>query len=425
MKKYCDMSREELLSELDWLNSAYEEKKAQGLKLDMSRGKPGADQLDLCADMLTMPLYKEDVCVGTDYRNYGILDGIPEAKALFAELLSVPASNVFVAGNSSLNLMYDTVARAMTYGFGGNTPWSELDAVRFLCPSPGYDRHFSICASFGIEMIPVRMTEDGPDMDEVERLVSSDSSIKGIWCVPKYSNPDGITYSDDTVRRFAALKPAAPDFKIFWDNAYAVHELYEKGDELLNIFDLTRGTENEDLVYMFASTSKISFPGAGVAVFVTSDRNMAEAKKIISAQTIGYDKLNQLRHVKYFVNADGIHAHMQKLAAALRPKFDAVIDTFERELAPRGIGSYHRPRGGYFVSLYVEDGCATEVFALARDAGVALTDVGATYPYKNDPRDSNLRIAPTFPSIEDLQKSLEVLCICIRIASAKKFLNTK
>ncbi len=425
MKRYDEMTREELENEIAELTALYGERKGLGLKLDMSRGKPGADQLMLCDDMLTMPLTAEDFIGSADYRNYGLLDGIPEAKKMFADLLGVPAANVFVGGNSSLNLMYNTVSRAMLYGFDGETPWSRLPKVKFLCPAPGYDRHFAICESFGIEMIPVVMHEDGPDMDEVEKWVNCDSSVKGIWCVPKYSNPDGITYSEETVRRFAGLKPAAKDFRIFWDNAYAVHELYPQGDSLANLFELLRKDGKENMMYMFASTSKISYPGAGVSVFVTGERNMAEAKKIMSVQTIGFDKLNQLRHVKYFKNAENIRAHMQRLADTLRPKFDAVIESFDRVLSPLGIAKYHRPRGGYFVSLYITSGCASEVFRLAKEAGVTLTGAGATYPYKKDPADSNLRIAPTYPSLEELKQSLDVLCICVRLACAKKILETR
>lgn len=423
--KYTEMSKEARGAEYRALCETYENLKKRGYKLDMSRGKPGAEQLNLTRGMLGIlenpeECYAED---GTDCRNYGVLDGIPEAKRMFGELMGIPARNIFVGGNSSLCLMYDTIARAMLHGVLGSTPWSKLPEVVFLCPTPGYDRHFAICESMGIRMIPIDMTPDGPDMDTVERLVSSDASVKGIWCVPKYSNPEGVTYSDETVRRFARLKPAAPDFRIFWDNAYAVHDLYDKGDELLNLFMEAQAAGNPDIVIEFASTSKISFPGSGVAILAASDRNLAAIKEQTAYQTIGYDKLNQLRHVRYFKDASGILAHMKLHAAILRPKFEIVLSAFERELRPRGVGDWIRPNGGYFIALNLPDGCARRTYQLVSECGVKLTKVGAAFPYGNDPRDRTLRIAPTNPANDDLIKAVEVLCVCARLAALEKLQN--
>lgn len=418
--KYSEMTAEQLKNEYDKVLAEYNEVIKKGLKLDMSRGKPCKAQLDLTNDMLTsLSDSAECVCGGVDYRNYGIMDGIPEAKKLLAPMLGVTPDDVIVFGNSSLNIMYDTVLKAMQFGICGNTPWSKLDKVKFLCPVPGYDRHFAITQAMGIEMINIPMREDGPDMDMIEKLVSEDDSVKGIWCVPKYSNPDGITYSDEVVKRFAALSPKAPDFRIFWDNAYTIHD-FDNGDTLLNVFDEMKKNGTEDHIFMFASTSKITFPGSGVAIMAASKNNLDYIKKQMFFQTISYDKLNQLRHVKYFKTFDGILEHMKKHAAILMPKFNIVCDTLQKELAPLGIGKWKKPNGGYFVSLFLPNGCAKRTAELCKNAGVVLTGAGATYPYGKDPDDSNLRISPSFPPNNELQEAMSVLCLCSRLSFLEK-----
>lgn len=422
---YTQMTREQLSAEKQKLEKEYDAYKAKGLKLDMSRGKPAPEQLNLSLDMLLHCLdgnYKSSN--GIDCRNYGVLDGIPEAKALFTEMLGVNNDEIIVGGNSSLQLMYDTLIRAMQLGvLGSDKPWCKYESVKFLCPAPGYDRHFAICEALGIEMIPVAYKEDGPDMDEVERLAASDESIKGIWCVPMYSNPTGITYSDEVVKRFAALKPAASDFRIFWDNAYCVHHLSDTDrDHLLNIIDECKKAGNPDLVLEFTSTSKISFPGGGLAVIAASKANIDFIKSQMTYQTIGFDKLNQLRHAKYFKDFNGIQEHMRHHAAIIQPKFNVVLYALDKEIAPLGIGSWKKPKGGYFISFNSLEGCAKRIVSLAREAGVVMTGAGATYPYGKDPHDSNIRIAPTFPSVEELSTAMEIFCVCVKIASVEKLL---
>ena len=426
MTAYKDLSKEELLELKSGLEAQFEEVKAKGLKLDMSRGKPSADQLNLSMGMMdTLTSGVDLTCEdGVDCRNYGGLDGIDEAKQLLADMMEVPKDNVIIFGNSSLNVMYDTVARAMTHGIMGSTPWCKLDKVKFLCPVPGYDRHFKITEFFGIEMINVPMTPQGPDMDMVEKLVSEDAAIKGIWCVPKYSNPQGYTYSKETVERFARLKPAAPDFRIYWDNAYSIHHLYDDNqDFLVEILGECAKAGNPDLVYKFTSTSKVSFPGSGIAAVAASKANLDDFRRYMQVQTIGHDKLNQLRHVRFFKDLDGLHAHMRKHADILRPKFELVLDTLDKELSGLGIGEWTKPHGGYFISFDSLDGCAKAIVARAKEAGVVLTGAGATYPYGKDPKDSNIRIAPSFPTLEDLGKAAQVFVLCVKLVSVEKLLG--
>lgn len=426
MKAYNEMSREELLSLKEELDQRFADAKGKGLKLDMSRGKPGLAQLDMVMDIMDVLDSKADMrCeTGVDTQNYGPMEGIPEARHLMSDMMGgIPAENVIVYGNSSLSIMYDTVSRCVTHGVLGSTPWCKLDKVKFLCPAPGYDRHFSITEFFGIEMIVIPMTPEGPDMDLVEEYVSKDPAVKGIWCVPKYSNPQGITYSDKTVRRFAALKPAAEDFRIYWDNAYSIHDLYEEEqDEILEIISECEKAGNPDMVFEFSSLSKVTFSGAGIAAFASSKANVEETKKYMSIMTIGYDKINQLRHTRYFKNVEGLRAHMRKHAAILRPKFEAVLGVLEKELGGLGIGEWTRPRGGYFISFDAMEGCAKAIVAKCKEAGVVLTGAGATFPYGKDPKDSNIRIAPTFPNSEELAAATDLFVLCVKLVSVEKLL---
>ena len=409
---YKEMTKEELQEIRKEVAAKYDELKAKGLKLDMSRGKPNTEQLDISMGMIdTLTDYNLVGEQGVDCRNYGVLDGIIEAKRLLSAMIECPVDNIIIYGNSSLNVMYDTVARSMTHGVMGSTPWAKLDKVKFLCPVPGYDRHFAITEFFGIEMINIPMTEDGPDMDMVEDLVSKDEAIKGIWCVPKYSNPMGITYSDETVRRFANLKPAAEDFRIYWDNAYCIHHLYEDHqDHILEILEECEKAGNPDMVFKFCSTSKA---------------NLDFIKKQMSVQTIGHDKLNQLRHARFFGDFNGMLEHMKKHADIIRPKFEAVLEMLDKELGDLGIAKWTKPNGGYFIGFDTMDGCAKKVVAMCKEAGVVMTPAGATYPYGKDPHDSNIRIAPTFPSTEELKQACEIFVTCVKLVSLDKILETK
>lgn len=426
MKPYREMSKEELAQQKAELIKQFEDAKGMGLKLDMSRGKPTSAQLDMTMGLMDALNSDSDMMTmdGIDTRNYGLMDGIIEAKHLLADVMSVPAENVIVYGNSSLSIMYDTISRSVTHGVMGSTPWCKLEQVKFLCPVPGYDRHFAITQHFGIEMILIPMTPDGPDMDLVEKYVNEDPAVKGIWCVPKYSNPQGISYSDETVRRFAALKPAAEDFRIYWDNAYAIHHLYEdKQDQILEILSECEKAGNPDMVYEFCSTSKITFSGSGIAAMASSPANLADIKKTLTLQTIGYDKVNQLRHARYFKNVEGMMAHMKKHADILRPKFEAVLSVLDRELGGLGIGEWTRPLGGYFISFDAMEGCAKAIVEKCKEAGVVLTGAGATFPYGKDPKDSNIRIAPTFPTSEEMAAATDVFVLCVKLVSVEKLLQ--
>ena len=425
MKPYSELTREELTALRDALKAEYAHYQERKLSLNMARGKPSQAQLNLSMGMMDVLNSESDLTCedGTDCRNYGVLDGIEECKELMADMMEVRPDQVIIYGNSSLNVMYDTVARSMVRGVMGSTPWCKLEKVKFLCPVPGYDRHFAITEYFGIEMINVPMLPTGPDMDMVERLVSSDPSIKGIWCVPKYSNPQGISYSDETVRRFARLKPAAVDFRIYWDNAYTIHHLYDHDqDHLIEILAECKRAGNPDLVYKFASTSKISFPGSGISALASSQNNLVDIRAQMKVQTIGHDKVNQLRHVRFFGDIHGMMEHMRRHAEILRPKFEIVRDTLEAELGGLGIGSWTNPKGGYFVSFDSLDSCAKEIVSQCKKAGLTLTGAGATYPYGKDPHDSNIRIAPSFPADDDLQLAMKVFTCVVKLVSVKKYL---
>ena len=418
-----EMSKDELMSFKNENVKLYDDFKAQGLCLNMARGNPCKEQLDLSVDMLKVFDDGEFMSsCGSDVRNYGLLDGIPEAKKLFSDMIGVNEDEIIIFGNSSLNAMFFAVQTAFNKGVLGEKPWSQCGKIKFLCPVPGYDRHFKVTEFFGVEMINIPMTPTGPDMDMIEKLVADDDSIKGIWCVPQYSNPDGISYSDDTVKRFANLRPAAKDFRIFWDNAYCIHHLTDNPTPILNILDEAKKAGNEDIVYIFGSTSKITFPGAGVAVMGASKRNVEDLKKALGISIISYDKMNQLRHVKYFGTFANMCEHMKKHKEIIAPKFRIVCDTLEKEIAPLGIGTWTNPEGGYFVSFNSMNGCAKRIVQLCSDAGVTLTGAGATFPYGVDPDDRNIRLAPTYPPVEDLKKAMELFVICVKLASAEKLL---
>ena len=425
MACYAQMSREELISLKEKLDKEYNDTKAKGMKLDMSRGKPSPAQLELAMDMLDCVNSKTvmKTLSGVDTRNYGELMGIPEARQLMADFMQTKPENVIVYGNSSLNIMYDTISRFMIEGTAGNTPWCKLDKVKFLCPVPGYDRHFAITQHFNIEMINVPLNADGPDMDLVEKLVSEDETIKGIWCVPKFSNPGGVVYSDEVVKRMANLKPAAKDFRIMWDNAYAVHYIYDEMPQILDIISECEKAGNPDMVYEFSSTSKVSFAGGGISALASSINNINEVKKSLTIQTIGYDKVNQLRHVEYFKNMEGILAHMKKHAALLAPKFDAVLNVLDTELGDTGIGTWTKPLGGYFISFDSMNGCAKQIVAKCKEAGMVLTGAGATFPYGKDPEDKNIRIAPSFPTTAEMEEAAKLFALCVKLVSVEKLLE--
>ncbi len=425
MKSYKSMTKEELQKLYEQLEADYIDAKGKGLSLNMARGKPADAQLDLSMELLDVFNSKTNpFAEGIDTRNYGELTGLPEAKKLIADIIDTTADKVIVFGNSSLAIMYDTVARSYAFGVNGSTPWCKLDKVKFLCPSPGYDRHFAVTEQFGIEMITIPMDENGPDMELVKFYVENDAAVKGIWCVPKYSNPTGITYSDEVVKTFATLKPAAEDFRIYWDNAYAIHDLYpDDKDELLDILKECEINGNENMVFEFVSTSKISFGGAGIAAIASSKENLAWVEKTMTIQTIGYDKVNQYRHVLYFKNKEGVMAHMEKHAAMLRPKFEAVLNCFEKELTGLEIAEWTKPKGGYFISFMAPTGCAKKIVAKCKEAGVVLTGAGATYPYGIDPDDRNIRIAPSYPTPEQMEQAAEIFVLCAKLVSIEKLLG--
>lgn len=424
MDDFRELGAADLEARIAALQERYEHYRGEKLSLNMARGKPCPEQLDLSMNMMNV-LQDTDLktAEGTDVRNYGGMDGIAEAKAFFASMMGVPSNEVIVGGNSSLTMMHDTLARAMLYGvYGSEKPWGKLPAVKFLCPSPGYDRHFAVCELLGIEMVVVDMTSEGPDMNQVEKLVQQDPWVKGIWCVPKYSNPEGITYSDEVVGRLASMKTAAADFRIMWDDAYTVHHLTDQPDELKNMREACQAAGNPDRLFQYCSTSKITFAGSGVAAMATSENNLSLIRKQLSVQTIGPDKMNQLRHVRYFETKDKLREHMRKHAAIIKPKFDLVLSRLDAELGGKHIATWSEPNGGYFISLNTLDGCAKKIVSMAAEAGVTLTSAGATFPYGNDPRDRNIRIAPTFPSLDELKTAMDVLCVCVQLASAEKLL---
>ena len=426
MKPYREMTRQELEQEIASLKAQYKKYQGMELSLNMARGKPCVEQLDLSMGMMDALYSGADLSCedGTDCRNYGVLTGIHEAKVLIGAMMENSPDNIIIYGNSSLNVMYDTVSRAYTHGVMGMTPWGKLPDVKFLCPVPGYDRHFAITEYFGIGMIPIPMSPTGPDMDLIEKLVSEDETIKGIWCTPKYSNPQGYSYSDDTVRRFARLKPAAKDFRIFWDNAYGIHHLYDDDqDYLIEILEECKKAGNPDMVYKFASTSKITFPGSGIAAIATSRNNLEDIEAQLKIQTIGHDKVNQLRHVRFFGNFDGMVQHMKKHAAVIRPKFEAIESILEEDLGGLGIGEWTKPKGGYFISFDSMEGCAKLIVDRARKAGVVMTGAGATWPHGKDPHDSNIRIAPTYPPLDDIKTAARLFTVCVRLVSAQKLLD--
>lgn len=423
MKPLKEMSVDELKDLHQQLSNQYQNIKDLHLQLNMARGKPDFSQVQLSMPLLDTINSHYDFSTKKDYLNYGILDGIDEAKRLFSQMLETTPEHIIVYGNSSLTIMFDQISRGYTHGYLGNTPWCRLDKVKFLCPVPGYDRHFAITEHFGIEMIPISMDDNGPDMDLVEKYVNHDDSVKGIWCVPQYANPSGITYSDEVVQRFAHLKPAAKDFRIFWDNAYIIHHLYDKHDHVMNILEACEEAGNPDLVFEFCSTSKVTFPGAGVAAMATSLDNKKDTLKHLTIQSIGHDKLNQLRHAEYFPNMDSLKQHMQKQAELLRPKFEMVLDIFEEELAPLQIGKWSHPLGGYFITFESLENCASQIVQKCKEAGVILTDAGATFPYGKDPDDSTIRIAPSFPPLDELKQATELFVLCVKLVSVEKLLS--